>query len=123
MGDVVTLLGARYHDDVLALYQQADLFILSSVAEGMPIVLMESMLSGVPVIAPSLSGIPELLDQGNAGFLYPTGSVDAMVSAIRQALDEPALTERRRQAALTHIEERFNSQRNTDQFAATLRTL
>ena len=52
LGDKVRLLGARYHHEVLALYSEADLFVLCSIAEGMPVVLMEAMRAGVPVIAP-----------------------------------------------------------------------
>ncbi|CAG1010278.1 colanic acid/amylovoran biosynthesis glycosyltransferase [Burkholderiales bacterium] len=83
----VRLLGPRFHDEVLALYGDADLFVLCSIAEGMPIVLMEAMRAGVPVIATAITAIPELVR--DAGLLVPAGDVPALAHAIRQvARDE-----------------------------------
>lgn len=76
----VRLLGPRFHDEVLALYGDADLFVLCSIAEGMPIVLMEAMRAGVPVIASAITAIPELVR--DAGLLVPPGEVPALARAI-----------------------------------------
>ena len=81
LGSRVRLLGPRFHDEVLALYGDADLFVLCSVAEGMPIVLMEAMRAGVPVIASAITAIPELVR--DAGLLVPPEDVPALASAIR----------------------------------------
>lgn len=76
----VKLVGARFHDEVLDLYSQFDLFVLSSITEGQPIVLMEAMQAGIPIIATNISAIPELL-QG-AGQLIPPDSPPSIASAI-----------------------------------------
>lgn len=112
----VKLLGPRYHHEVLALYGSADLFVLSSVAEGMPMVLMEAMQAKVPVVAPSLSGIPELLAQGRAGLLVEPGSVDelsaALASCVRGEVDLLAMAE----LGQRHVAEHFDLQRNALRF-------
>lgn len=76
----VRLLGSRFHDQVLALYGDADLFVLCSVTEGMPIVLMEAMRAGVPVIASAITAIPELVR--DAGVLVPPGDAAALAAAV-----------------------------------------
>lgn len=112
LNDCVTLMGARYHDEVLAMYQDADLFVLSSVAEGMPIVLMEAMLSGVPVVAPSLSGIPELFDHGKAGVLVEPNNIESLVQGISSVFNNSQAAKERSIAAMDLISHRFNAQKN-----------
>lgn len=112
----VTLLGARYHEEVLAMYRDADLFVMSSVAEGMPIVLMEAMQAGVPVVSTAISGIPELLDDGRAGVLVPPADETALAEAIegimQGRIDRAAL----RDNAIRHIAEAFDQGKNAERF-------
>jgi colanic acid/amylovoran biosynthesis glycosyltransferase len=70
----VTLLGhvSRGHTD--SLYRQADVVVLTSRSEGLPLVLMEAMVRGKIVLAPAITGIPELVIPGKTGFLYEGGS-------------------------------------------------
>jgi len=72
-------------------YSKADLFILPSFAEGVPVVLMEAMASGVPVISTRITGIPELIESGKEGLLVPPSDVDSLVEAIRRLLGDPGL--------------------------------
>jgi glycosyltransferase involved in cell wall biosynthesis len=81
LGDKVKLVGARFHDQVLALYSQFDLFVLCSITEGQPVVLMEAMRAGIPIIASNISAIPELL-QG-AGTLVPANDPLALAKSIQ----------------------------------------
>lgn len=81
----VHLLGPRYHDEVLALYGSMDLFVLCSITEGMPVVLMEAMRAGIPLIATAISAIPELI--GDGGILVPPSAPEALADAI-QAIAE-----------------------------------
>ncbi len=78
----VQLLGARFHDEVLNLYGSTDLFVLCSIAEGMPIVLMEAMRAGVPLVSTSVGAIPELVQ--DAGVLIPPNNSFALADAIEQ---------------------------------------
>jgi glycosyltransferase involved in cell wall biosynthesis len=80
LADRVELLGPRFHDEVLALYDEADLFVLCSIAEGQPIVLMEAMRAGIPLIATDISAIPELVQDG--GIIVPAADPAALADAI-----------------------------------------
>ncbi|MGY2487087.1 glycosyltransferase [Cupriavidus sp. CP313] len=79
---LVTLLGMRR--DVPALLNAADLFVLSSEIEGMPLVVGEALASGCPVVATDAAGVAELL--GNAGEIVPRGDVAALSHAMARAL-------------------------------------
>ncbi len=82
----VTLAGIRSSDEIRELLREARVFVLPSFAEGLPVVLMEALALGTPVIATSIAGIPELVDDG-CGWLIPAGSETALVGAIKKALE------------------------------------
>jgi len=65
-----------------SLYDRADVVALTSRSEGIPVVLMEAMARGKLVLAPAITGIPELVIAGTTGFLYETGSTDEFVVAL-----------------------------------------
>lgn len=85
--------GQLAHEEVLQLYQEADLFILPSISEGIPVVLMEAMQSGLPVIATNITGIPELVEEGLTGFLIPPADPRALAEKILMAMHEKQITE------------------------------
>jgi glycosyltransferase involved in cell wall biosynthesis len=63
--------------------------VMSSFAEALPVVLMEALAVGRPVISTAVAGIPELVEPGVTGWLVPPGSVDHLARAMRAALDTP----------------------------------
>ena len=85
---LVNLVGARQHDDVLAMMVAADVFLLPCVTaedgdqEGIPNVLKEAMLIGVPVISTWHSGIPELIENGEEGWLIAEKDIQGIVDSI-----------------------------------------
>lgn len=85
----VKLLGAR--TDIPELLQAADLFVLFSETEGMPISLMEAMAAGLPVIASALEGMSELIEDNISGRLIPFGNVPKLAETILQLIDHPEL--------------------------------
>ena len=63
--------------------------VLPSFAEGLPVVIMEALALGRPVITTYIAGIPELVESGVCGWLVPAGSIDALTAALRAALQAP----------------------------------
>lgn len=117
----VQLVGAKFHPEVLASYTKADVFVLSSITEGMPLVLMEAMQNGVLVIAPDIAGIPELLDGGKAGMLIPANDAQALSAAIEKAAVDSSVTVAMQQHAIVHIQQSFDLDKNTRTFAGIFR--
>ena len=68
---------------------KARALVLPSFAEGLPVVIMEALALGRPVISTYIAGIPELVEPGLCGWLVPAGSVDALARAMREALSSP----------------------------------
>jgi len=89
--DLITFAGATGQDDILAYYQQADVFALPSFAEGVPVVLMEAMATGVPAIATAVGGIGELIEHGVSGLIVPPGNVALLSGALRRVLTDDGL--------------------------------
>lgn len=79
------LSNAQVRDAIL----EARTLVLPSFAEGLPVVLMEALAGGRPVIATYVAGVPELITDQVCGWLVPAGSVDQLADAIRQSLAAP----------------------------------
>jgi len=77
--------GARVREEILA----ARALVLPSFAEGLPVVLMESLALARPVVTTSIAGIPELVRDGENGWLVPAGDVDALAEAMQSCLAAP----------------------------------
>ncbi len=80
--DQLKLLGHVGQRQLEALYGRADVVVLSSRSEGIPLVLMEAMARGRIVLAPAITGIPEIVVPGKTGFLYAPGALQDFVSKI-----------------------------------------
>jgi len=89
--DQVLLLGHVDRTDLSSYYQYADLIALTSLSEGLPVVLMEAMAREKLVLAPAITGIPELVEHRRNGFLYKSGSLTDFVSTVRWMLDHKVL--------------------------------
>ena len=90
----VKFLGYQSPEQVGDYLKGADVFVLTSFAEGLPVVLMEAMAAGVPVIAPQIAGIPELVQNEYNGLLIPPGDVIATAMAIRRLIENADLRNR-----------------------------
>ncbi|MFB3907591.1 MAG: glycosyltransferase [Candidatus Eisenbacteria bacterium] len=80
--------------------------------DGIPIVLMEAMASGLPIVSTRVSGIPEAIEDGVEGFLTEPGDVEALAGRIEQLLTRPILAERIAHAARARAERQFNLHAN-----------
>jgi glycosyltransferase involved in cell wall biosynthesis len=97
LGLPVTFTGPRR--DVPALLAAADVFVLPSAWEGQALILQEALHAGVPIVATSVGGNPDLLGE-DAALLVPPGDPQRLADAVRSVLADPALAARLRQAAL-----------------------
>jgi glycosyltransferase involved in cell wall biosynthesis len=86
----VIFTGALGAPEVTRRMAAADVFCLPSFAEGVPVVLMEAMAAGLPVIATRIMGIPELVQHGESGLLVPPGRPEALSDALRTLARDPA---------------------------------
>ncbi len=111
LGAHVLFLGYRNQEQIAAHLRDSHLFVMSSFAEGVPVVLMEAMAAGVPVIATHIAGIPELIDDGRTGFLTPPGDAETLAERIVQVLEDGELRARLAEAGRTKVELDFNSER------------
>jgi len=100
IGDRVCFLGSRPQRDVAGRLAEAEVFALSPVVlpdgdrDGIPNVLLEAMAVGVPVVATTVSGIPEVVTDDVTGRLVPPGRPDLLADALAQLLADPALQKR-----------------------------
>lgn len=118
----VTLLGFR--QDTPTLLQAADVVLLPSTAEGLPLSLLEAQASGVPVIAAPTAGIPEIIADGRTGFLVSAEDDAGYAARVRKLLDEPRLRQDIAAAALFQCRQRHSRgeyhRRITDLYADLL---
>ncbi len=121
VSDRVRFLGYQSQQQVRELLTQTDVFVLSSFAEGVPVVLMEAMAAGVPVVATRIAGIPELVHDEYSGLLVSPGDVDATAKAIRRLLEDPDLRNRFAITGREKVEREFNI-RTESQWLATILT-
>jgi glycosyltransferase involved in cell wall biosynthesis len=92
LSDRVTFLGRLSEADTLVEITRSDLLVLPSFMEGLPIVLMEAMALGVPVVASRVAGIPELVEDGTGGMLFAPSDWDGLAQCIERLLTDRALS-------------------------------
>ncbi len=107
-------------DRLMAMYSKADLFVLPSLAEGIPMVLMEAMAMQIPCVAPRITGIPELIEHGVDGMLFAVADVEDLKEKIRDLLESPELSAQIGRQARARVLRDYDMARNTERFAAAL---
>ncbi|OGN88183.1 MAG: hypothetical protein A2X23_04495 [Chloroflexi bacterium GWC2_73_18] len=123
----VVFTGWRTRGEVAELLHGADALVAPSVAtrggkrEGIPVVLMEAMSSGVPVVASRLSGIPELVEDGRTGLLVPPRDAAALAAALKRLRDDPGLRGRLGEAAREKVIRESDVRRNAALLASDFR--
>jgi glycosyltransferase involved in cell wall biosynthesis len=121
-------LGTQPHRVVLEHYRRADLFVLGcEVAadgdrDGIPNVLFESMVMGVPVVATGVSAIPELVEAGKTGLLVPPGEPEALAAAMLTLLTDSGLRQRVIPVARERVRRNFDNRTLVGRLAEIYRT-
>lgn len=127
LSDQVTLAGRMTSDAVAAELARSDVLAAPSVPtsggkrEGIPVVLMEAMAAGLPVVASRLSGIPELVTDEVSGLLVPPGDDDALADALERLAGDPALRARLGAAGRETVLRDFDVDRNAAALASRIR--
>jgi glycosyltransferase involved in cell wall biosynthesis len=94
LADSVEFLGARSEDDVVEALMNSDVLALASLMEGLPVVLMEAMAQALPVVAPRVSGIPELITHEQEGLLFQPSDWDGLRTQLARILTDSELRAR-----------------------------
>ena len=87
LSDRILFAGPRPHDEVEKWINSCDLFVLPSIKEGSPTILAEVMACGKPVVASSVGGVPDMVQDGRTGCLVPAANVEELSKAILESLD------------------------------------
>ncbi len=111
----VKLAGLVLQEKIQAYYEQAHLFVLSSIIEGIPVVLMEAMSKGLPVVATNITGIPELVVHEKTGFLVPPNQPQAFANAIEYFMQHPELRTTMGLEGRKKVEQSFHIVKNARQ--------
>jgi glycosyltransferase involved in cell wall biosynthesis len=117
--DRVEFLGWR--SDLASLYRRMHVFVLTSINEGTPVSLIEAMAAGVPVVASSVGGVPDVVDAGVTGVLVPPRQPEAVAAAIVAAIVEPDRAAVMAARARQSVRERFDSARLVQETEAMYR--
>jgi colanic acid/amylovoran biosynthesis glycosyltransferase len=126
VADRVDFLGAQPHAAALALIRSGAIFALpcrtstTGDRDGIPVVLMEAMAAGKPVIAGRLDTIAELVENGRSGLLVPPDDVDALADALVRLIDDVPERTAMGLAGRAHVQEEFSDDINWDRLEAAI---
>ena len=113
-GERIRLLG--FQKDVIPLYEAMDLFVLSSLREGLPNVVLEAMALEVPVVATRIAGIPRLIEDGKNGLLADPGAVEPLAEAVARLVDNRELRIAFQKEGRATVETRYGFQSRVNKF-------
>jgi glycosyltransferase involved in cell wall biosynthesis len=113
----IELLGHVPREQLPELYSGADVVVLTSRSEGIPLTLMEAMATGCVVLAPAITGIPELVAPRRTGFLYQPDSMEDFLGNLEEIRRRSGSLTWLRHAAREHVETNFDRERNLAIFA------
>lgn len=108
LGDHVRILGNR--DDIAFLMANADIFVMPSRSEGMPMALLEAMAAGLPIIATTVGGLPEVLPDPSQGLLVPPENPTELATALLQLLRDPEKRAQMGKAARARVSQGYSLQ-------------
>jgi glycosyltransferase involved in cell wall biosynthesis len=115
---MVTFAGPVGREHVGRYYAEADAFCLSSFAEGVPVVLMEAMAMGLPVVAADVMGVAELVEDNASGLLVRPGRPDLLADALERLVADPNLRRQLGTAGRATVERAFDIRRSAAEIHA-----
>ena len=123
LGEAVRFMGQR--SDIPDILSISDVSVLCShpIVETFPLAVLESMATGIPVVATAVGSIPEMLESGKEGVLIPSGDTEALTEAIVSLARDPERRTRMGQAGRKKAEERYSESRMVEGYANLCRSL
>ncbi|SPP66143.1 glycosyltransferase [Nitrospira lenta] len=121
IADNIRFLGMR--SDVPRLLSVLDVFVLPSLSEGLSLALLEAMASGQPVVATAVGGNPELVDQGQTGFLVAPEDAGSLAIKLVELLEDPLMMHRFSAQGATRVRELFSLEQMVIQYRALYASL
>ncbi|MGF1522584.1 MAG: glycosyltransferase family 4 protein [Leptolyngbyaceae cyanobacterium] len=121
LGQMVDFVGYKSQAEVRSYLQQTDIFILPSFAEGVPVVLMEAMAAGVPVLTTRIAGVPELVVHGESGWLVPPGDQQSLADSLAMLVEDADLRQRLGEAGRAQVASDFNVETEAKKLADIFR--
>jgi len=110
----VRLPGLGNEKEVFDEIARSDIFVLPSFMEGLPVVLMEAMAIGVPVVAPCLAGIPELVESGKSGLLFHSSDWEGLAEQLSRMIEDSSLRQISAREGRIRVEEEFDIGRTVE---------
>jgi colanic acid/amylovoran biosynthesis glycosyltransferase len=118
LDDCVRLLGNRTQNTIFEILLTCKLMVMTSLVEGIPVSLMEAMAFRIPVIATRITGIPELVDDGESGFLIEPADMDGLIEKIERVLSDEALRARFTERGYQKVVNEFNLEKEIKKLIA-----
>jgi len=112
LGIKALFLGER--DDVAEILRVMDVFVLPSLSEGFPVVILEAMAAGLPVVATDVGGSREVVLDGKTGFLVEPGNPDKLAEKIKELLENDEMRKKFGEAGFKRVKEKFSIDRTVD---------
>lgn len=109
LGVAATFFGTVGQHEILPLYHRADAFCIASFREGIPVVLMEAMACEIPCVAPRITALPELIEEGVTGLLSTAGRADHLADALERYATDPDFARRIGKAGREKVLEEFTT--------------
>jgi glycosyltransferase involved in cell wall biosynthesis len=123
LGIVRDTLFVGYQREVAPYYAFFDAFVLPSANEGTPVVAIEALAAGRPVVATRVGGVPDVVTEGTDGFLVEVGDTDALADRLEQLARDPELRRSMGAAGREHVVPRYRVERLVDDVDALYREL
>lgn len=123
LGDMACYLGKQYGRDKFEAFQRADIFALPTYNECMPLVLLEAMQWRLPIVSTPEGGIPELVVDGETGFLVPRRDAEALAEKLQVLIMDPQLRTRFGNAGRKRYEEHYTQEHFESRMKAVLKSV
>ncbi len=107
----ISVSGWVSHSKIREIYENSDIMVLPSYAEGLPMSILEAIGEGLPVVSTRVGGIPEAIEDGRNGFLIEPGDVEALADRLRILMTSPELVGRMGRESLAIAREKFSTER------------